>query len=159
MPFLEFVRNAIVESAANTYTEEEIQTPASRSESLAMLIWNIESELAAPDVEDGQSNTVSMGLYKSTQVGTPGMGDPDNLFRQANNVQAGVVEGSLSEYFRDKGEVHRFMQYDPPILYPHARIFHGILGSGNAAAKAGDIRVGYTLEKVDAGDFIAALVD
>ena len=158
MAFLEFLRDRVVESAANTFTESEIKTPASRSESLAMLIWMVEFFLPFPSVEDGEQNVLQAHLAKKSQSAIINLEDSDLIAIVRSEVDAGGAQGSLSEY-QVVAKTELIQRFDPPILYPKAEMFLGIAGVGNAAALAVSARVGYTLEKVNAGDFIAALVD
>ena len=70
-----------------------------------------------------------------------------------------MTQGSLTEYaVIDPVVISRF-RFDPPVLIPNASLFLGIAGSGNANTKRIRGRIGYTLEKGAAGDFIAALVE
>ncbi len=160
MPFMEFIRDSVTESAANTYTETEIKTPASRTEKLAMLIWQMEIEAGLPDIEDAQSNATLTQLVKTTQNTGLGLQDEDLLMRVNKLANVGTVQGSLTEFQRyQELDASVIRYFDPPILYAKAEMFLGIVGSGNAAAGSSGARVGYTLERVASEEFIAALVD
>lgn len=159
MGFLEFLRGVVTEDAANTFKQVEIRTPVSRSESLAMLIHQMKLQPDLPAVEDGQSNSVNVVVSKTTQDAIIGVDNPNRLMGAGANVQAGLVEGSLSEYLRATFPFEVWEHFHPPILYPRDSIFLGVEGVGNAAVSTARLMIGYELAKVDPGDFIAALVD
>ena len=159
---MEFIRGAVTEGAANTMTETEIAAPTSRSEKLAMLIWQVQFTQDDPDVEDGQSNAVVTKLYDRT-IGTAtahrGIDNPAVIAEVEKIIHAGGVQGSLTEYYRDKLMPGYIASFQPPVLYTKESMFLAILGGGNANAKGARVRVGYTLERVPIDLFIAALVE
>ena len=159
--FLEFINGVLTESAANTFTELEIATPASRTALSAMLIWLIEFDMTTPDIEDAQTNVTNIQLTRDTTTGLNNLEDDDLLARWSISVAAGAIQGSLSEYLVASGldPRPRVFKFDPPILYPRSSVWLGIQGTGNVNVKTGRCRVGYTLEKVSQQAFIAALVD
>lgn len=161
MGFLEFIRGEIAESAANTYTEQELRTPVSRSESLAMLIHQIQFAPDFPDIEDGQANSISTVLAGRTSTSILAITDPDRLDGFAISNSYGAVEGTLSEFgqLAPLSAPAVWRHFNPPILFPRDALFLEIQGTGNATVKTGRVQVGYELAKVDPGDFIAALVD
>ncbi len=159
MAFMEFLKGTVMESAANAYTEVEVKTPASRTESMAMLIWQAETVNPTPDIEDGQDNSTGTHWAKRTLTSLTAIDSPDCIQRTDVNVFAGGVEGSLSEYLVHRGRKQVVQYFDPPILYPRASLFYAVASGGNASVKSAQGRIGYTLEKVSPGDFIAALVD
>ncbi len=160
MGFLEFLRGRVTETAANTFTEVEITTPASRTESLAMLIHQVKFATSMPDTEDAQQNTVETQLTKTTQSAIINIDNDAQIDAHTIIEAAGVVQGSLSEYYRLETQgIGTWRHFHPAILYPRAGIFLGVQGTGNANARTGQIQIGYTLERVSKDDFIAALVD
>lgn len=159
MAFLEFLRASVTESVVATYAEEEVATPASRTESMAMLIWSVEWDMSFAEVIDTVRTQVQFGLAKTSQDAIGGLDDPDTIFRVINQLEAGAVQGSLSEYLVAQGRSAGVRHFDPPILYPRASIFFQVQGVNTIVTKQANARIGYTLEKVSPGDFIAALVD
>lgn len=159
MGFLEFLRGVVTEDSVNTFKDVEIPTPASRTESLAMLIHQMKLQVDLPAVEDGQSNSVNVVVSSSDESAIIGVENTHRLMGAGINVQAGLVEGTLSEYIRYTQPFEVWEHFHPPILYPRRSIFLGVEGVGNAAVSTARLMIGYELAKVDAGDFIAALVD
>ena len=50
-------------------------------------------------------------------------------------------------------------KFDPPVLYPRAKMYVGLRTAGFTNVCSGFVKIGYTLEKVSKEDFIAALVE
>ena len=155
---MEVLRDQVTESAANTFTQREIQTPVSRSEKLAMLIWKIQIWPDIAEEEDTQDNSVIVQLTKSTATAVVVPEDDDLVFRWRHGVRAGVNAGTLSEYLIERMDP-QVATFQPPLLYAKSSIFLGIVGSGNSAAKAVGCHVYYTLERIPDALFIAALVE
>ena len=159
MAFMEFIRAEVTESAAGTYTETEIATPSSRTESMAMLIWVVKFGWSEVLLTDATAESMSVQLVKQSQSGIINLSDADLIESVVENANAGQVQGSLSEFLYHRLPLQgSHIRYDPPILYPRSEMFLGVLGTAGSARSA-NCRVGYTLEKVNPGDFIAALVD
>ena len=159
MAFLEFVRNQVTESGANTYTEDEVQMPTSRTERLAMLIWSIQMEISFPDIEDAQGNRVDSHLADSEATARQRYHNTGVLFAGAWETSAGAAAGTLSEYMFNEKTGPLYVRFDPPVLYAKSTIFHGIVGIGNSSVKTAQVMIGYTLEKVSTEAFIAALTE
>ena len=96
MPFMEFVRASVTESAANTFTETETPTPASKTEKLAMLIHFAEIQVGNPDVEDAQENDIGVQITDRSETAIVQISDTAALFRYTVFVHAGSAQGSLS---------------------------------------------------------------
>ena len=161
MAFMEFVRGDVTETVAGTYREQEVQTPASRSESLAMLIWMVQLNLQDPETIDGTTTTAHAHVAKDSKSTAISYEDADCIEQAGKVRSAGAVQGSLSEYELATGQqpVETQRHFDPPILFPRASIYFAVQGINNVNTLRLRARVGYTLERVDPGDFIAALVD
>ncbi|MBA7549661.1 hypothetical protein ES705_42152 [subsurface metagenome] len=153
-PFLEFLRADVKQTAADTFTEGEIPTPSSKTESMAMLIHSIElqpSKLIADEPTD--LDNVMMSVTKASKTGAAVISDPDSLAYVkiktsiAAVFHAVVVNGSQKYTF------------DPPLLYPKAKLYIQISSAGIGVPVYGHVRIGYTLEKVSKEDFISALVE
>lgn len=157
---MEFLRAEVSEPTANTFTQVEISTPASRSEELAMLIWKVVFQIDMPDVEDGQRNAVQGRLTRSSQTAIINEHDPDLIAWITANLGAGQVEGSLSEYFeKTVRPSNGFWDFAPPVLYAKSEMFAQVVGTGNAQTKSCHVLLGYTLERVSTSQFISALVE
>ena len=157
---MEFVRGTVLESAANTYTVSEIPTPVSRTEKLAMLIWKIQIDLNTASLEDGQQNSMQAQLTRNREGGMLRLDDPGLLAGSFKVTEAGAAQGSLSEYLREYVDPPSSIQdFQPPFLFAKSEMFISAQGVGNSAALRASARVGYTLERIPADIFIAALVE
>ena len=156
---MEFLRAGKTEATANTYVEEEIATPVSRSENLAMLIWQVAFQMDRPDLEDAQSNNMGVHLASESKSALVTIDSNDIIHTVRWFVEAGNVQGSLSEYAYDSMTGAVVWDFAPPVLYAKGEMFAQVLGEGNANAKSAHVLVGYTLERVNAELFIAALVE
>ena len=156
---LEFLRGTVVEPSANTFTEAEISTPASRSEKLAMLVWYIEMDIEVPTIEDAQNNSVQGQLTSTSQTAMIRLDNPDLIWGNLKRRQAGTVQGSLTEYYSEPVFKPTFVQFAPPFLYAKAEMFLQVLSTGEPSVHRVSVKVGYTLERVPAELFIAALVE
>jgi len=124
-----------------------------------MLIWYVEFNMDRPSLEDAQSNNMQGQLTQATKSAIVALENADLLAVTRLFTDAGVVQGSLSEYLEYRGDHDKRYHFDPPILYAKQSVFLGVKGLGNSGAKALSVRVGYTLEKVSREQFIEALVD
>ncbi|MBA7550727.1 hypothetical protein ES705_43250 [subsurface metagenome] len=153
-PFMEFMRGSLAQSAANVFTEREVQTPTSKTETMAMLIHQIELRPArlidsTPTAEDH----IAVQIAKAPQDSTDDIDNPDIIAYYMARTHLDAVFNQMVE----KG--YQEVKFDPPILYPKSTIYAGINTIGFAAPMTLNFRIGYTLEKVSREDFIAALVD
>lgn len=158
-PFIEWIKNSVKETTINTYAEEAIPTPVSKTEELAMLIHMIEWHTDDPQCTEGDYASVLTGLYSQSQSGAVGLQYPDTIDAYQQSIMLGRYQGTLSEYFeyyKDPQVKH----FDPPILYAKSFIYHGVQGVQQPAGalKTSVLRIGYTLEKVTKDAFIDALV-
>lgn len=151
-PFMEFIAGALIMSAANTYTEIELPTPASKSEKLAMLIHQItmglEGTLDVPAVGDSVTFQVTK-TTKSAEV----FDDDSDLLAKFKLIFSALTEGG------NWIEASKERNFIPPILYAKSKIFFAMVTVGQTGADQGGVRIGYTLDKVSEVDFISALTD
>ena len=153
-PFMEFIRVDFSLSAANIYTEEEVATPSSRTETMAMLIHSIEMyPTIQADTTPTNNDSINLHVSKTSKAAYGYISDPDILaiFGVTTHLNA-VFNG-----FTYRGS--QIQKFDPPILYPKASLFFAAASLGFAQAAAVKCRIGYTLEKVSREDFISALVE
>ncbi|MBA7708002.1 hypothetical protein ES703_116889 [subsurface metagenome] len=153
-PFLEFLRANVRQSAADAYTEKEVATPASKTETMAMLIHSIELYPEAQiDGEPVQGDHIDVHVSKASKTITGNISDPDILAVYITTTHLAAIFHGITHTGAQK------YVFDPPILYPKSSIFIAIDGTGLAATITGHFRIGYTLEKVSREDFIDALVE
>jgi len=161
MAFMEFVRDIVTETAANTYTESEFAVPTSKTEELAMLIWEIKTQLDRPSIEDGETNTLHAQVTDRSETAIQGIERVGQIILHRRASDAGAISGALSDYLdlRESGGDVQTVKWDPPILYAKSTMFLSLAGIGNSGAKSVRAKVGYTLERVSREEFIEALVD
>ncbi len=153
--YMEFLRGKVVMSAIDTYKEDVIPVPTSRTEELAMLIHEIVAHTATPTMQAGAVTLSSWHVADRALDHTKNVFEPGILaygMNEANDLPAGLL--SYAGYLR----ICHFY-FDPPILYAKASIYFGIETEGEAAPQWGMCRIGYTLEKVSKDAFIAALIE
>lgn len=156
---MEFLRDAVTESANNTFTQSEIPTPVSRSEKLAMLVWQIEFFHDQLEAVDGQTVSLRVQLFSESQTALLSFEDPD-MVAEVHEAVGQVAQGSLSEYLVVASLAGPALKtYQPPFLYTKASMFLGIASVQATGVRSGAIRIGYTLERVPDAIFIAALVE
>ena len=161
MPFMEFLRADVAEESLNTFISKTFSTPASRTESMAMLIWDLWLEIRESDIIDATTtfNNVKVGREDIVVTDRFGLND-DVLWEYIVDVKPGTTQGSLSEYLVIHVDGGPHVRFDPPVLWPHSKMALTCEGKANDTKKmTAYLVVGYTLEKVSATDFIAALVE
>ena len=153
-PYMEFLRARALQAAINTYAETQIPTPTSKTENMAMLIHSIEIVPAMLHaLAPANADMIEMHLAKTSQTDVLTLDDPDVLAYYHCMTVLDAVFGALAE----RGEQKQ--TFDPPILYPKANLYLGVSSVGMASVRFGEVRIGYTLEKVSREDFISALVE
>ena len=152
--FMEFLRANGTPGAANGFKNVEIKVPASKTESLAMLIHRIdfyldpEEDLDAP----AHADKLTWQLCSSEQSAIIPINN-SAIVDMAQLYDLLVTSGLAALTFPI---VHEF---NPPILYAKDTLYLGIQTVGQGDADTMGVRVGYTLEKVTKDQFIEALVD
>ena len=83
--------------------------------------------------------------------------NPDNPLLVGGAVFGKEIKLATNGMYIDR--IHDTIYFDPPILYAKNKIYMGMNSAGQGAVKTAYAALGYTLEKVDKDDFIAALVE
>ncbi len=152
----------IVESAANTFTQVEIDTPVGQLTSggkvQAMEVMAVIYDLQSPSQEASQDNFTQAQLANSSQTAMAGQNDPDSLWTQQKETSldaAGAKSIDVSKTFlRDEiADASGIGQ-----LFYSGTMFGAILGVGNASARFCDGYVLYHLAQIDAEDVVQALL-
>lgn len=149
-PFMEFLR---IETAAAADTEtvsEGFDTPASRTEKMAMLIHRIHLFCPISKTANGEVKTAisdrELKEGSDIDLGEPGVITKMECYTLSTPDQVQTNE-------------HQITYYDPPILYAKRQIWGSVANAGSVGGKKCSAIIGYTVEKVSQVDFIAALVD
>jgi hypothetical protein len=150
-PFMEYLRCRATETIPNTYIENIVPVPTSKTETMAMLIHEIRwwQQLSEVVVAGTTESIVTI----ADRSHPSGLVWPDSAGVIVHNVMWRKEEvGPVNENF--------VVKFDPPILYSKAHIYLGARGIGNNVSLMAIIAmIGYTLEKVSREDFISALVE
>jgi len=151
----------IVESAANTFTQVEIDTPVGQLTSSgkvqAMECMSVDYDLQSPSREDDMDNFTEAQLARSSQTGAIEYNDPDRLWAQQKETNTTV--GSENVIVQKGFERDRLDDNDGAgTIFYGGTMFGGILGVGNASARFCDGAVNYHLIELDAIDVVQALL-
>ena len=153
-PFIEFLRASIAQTAANAYIETQLATPASKTESMAMLIHSVEFEFTdLVDTAPANADIISAHLSKTSKATIRTIVDPDIIALYLAKTSLNAVFNAIMEIGTQK------QYFDPPILYPKSEMFFGFGTTGFTSVEGAQVRIGYTIEKVSREDFIDALVE
>lgn len=155
--FIEFITDRISESAINTFTQEEIALPTSKTEMMAFLLHTVDIFVETPTFV--ASTNVSRRCQLTLDEAT-GM-DWYNAFRLIATLSRDDHWGALIDdpcprsgfsYGRER------WVFDPPLLIARDHIYAAVVGHNETTVCVSDVRLGYTLERVSREAFIAALV-
>ncbi len=153
-PFMEYLRQTVVQTGADTFTEREIATPSNKTEAMAMLIHSIEFSASKwVNTDPTNLDTVQLVVAKNSLTGPKDIADPNCMASYQTKTMLGAIFNALSTSGTPQ------IKFDPPLLYPKAHLYLSVYTSGFAAIVSGHFRIGYTLEKVSREDFISALVE
>ena len=152
----------IVESAANTFTQVEIDTPVgqilSGNKVQAMECLAVIYDLQSPSQEASQGNFSTAQLTNASQVAIIDSDDPDMLWQQ-------VKEAALDAAGAKSINVEKGIERDEVgeiggagVLFYAGTMFGAIQGSGNASARFCDGYVLYHLAEIEARDVVQALL-
>jgi len=150
--FMEFLGHALTLSAANTLTTGEFSTPVGKSENLAMLIHKIRLGINATLDSPADGDRIVLQLTKAPKTAIVGWDDPDLIAK----LNLDVAWSAGGGYTIDPVQVEDFV---PPILYARSKLYTLGYSVGQTNPNIFNCQVGYTLEKVPANEFIAALTD
>lgn len=155
----QFFNMNVDESAANTYTETEFQTPVHEAPGggrNSMEIMKIIYELEDPDNEANQNNTTISHITHTTEADTLALNDRESLMVM-KNINHNIVSGvQLIEYPRvidltdGKGN---------GVIYPHKAMFVAVKGIGNAGATTFRVKILYKFKRVTAQELIGFFQD
>jgi hypothetical protein len=143
---------AVTESAAGTYTEEEVLVPASKVESYVMAVWEVDFELPANVDALADSDIMQCVLCKNPQGDMPDFGSTDVIAKVKQVFK--ITTTGATEY-----DAIKRIKFARPYYIAKQKLYFGAKTTGSAAAKTYKGRIGYTMKKVSKEDFIDALVE
>ncbi|MBA7549991.1 hypothetical protein ES705_42496 [subsurface metagenome] len=147
---MEFMRIETSPAETGEIVSEGFDTPASRTEKMAMLIHQIHLFCPISKTADGEVKT-SIGDREATEVSDVDIGEPGVITKMECYTLTAPEQVQTNE--------HQMTYYDPPILYAKRQIWASVANSGSVGGKRCSAHIGYTVEKVSQEDFISALVE
>jgi len=159
MPYMEFLRKYLKETAANTWTCEEIPTPASKTELMAVLIHQIRFWIPMPAARDGLRCEFMAQLISRDSNEPLSADDPGYIHGVCTAIECGTAEGTLDEYEWTRMQGAETLYFNPPLLYAKDKLYLGVKGTNLLVPYDAVVVIGYTLERVSREEFIAALVE
>jgi hypothetical protein len=147
----------IVESAANTYTEERVDLQLNPLDNEVFIVVGVNLDAQAPDALAGINTAVSMTMTATSAATPPGLNSSSCLAKSERTIRAaGFVDGGVGF---DQSSFETPPSSDLPYLGIIATndFFLQILGANNAGAKIGVAKIYGYRAKADAATY-AALV-
>lgn len=147
---------ALAESAANTFTQEEIALQLDVLNNEIFVVLAIDLDIEAPDAIAATNTRVTSSLTSTTQTSTQGLGNTNCLSEGRSEIRAaGFVDGGVG-FERSANSTYTG---DVPYigLIATNNFFVQIAGVNNAAAKSVSGRVWGYRARADAATY-AALV-
>jgi len=155
-PLLEYLRATVTETAANTYTEKEISTPAMPAVCAAMLIHSVEFDIQDSDLVTDARTLVNVGLQSESLSTVPVLSDPEAIALASTITEDDSTAGSTVGKSENKKYQTAYMAR--PVAYGRSNMYLSITGAVNAGAKTSRVRVGYTLEIINSRAFVNSVV-
>lgn len=146
--WLQYVRSSVTESAANTFTEAQINLPVVVAEGFVIEAHLVEFQIPGPDLAALQATddnaSVSVQLTKATQSAIVPLSDPDYIYGhqlQWLSPAARTAEKAPVLPIQLFGALN--WQFPEPILLPFEQIHLGAVSFGLASAQTYRVRIGY----------------
>lgn len=141
----------VTESAANTYTEEEIQLPIPRLGTMHMVMEILKIYFHAPVDTLAEDGFVAYHISYKTQSGILGAGDSDALMAGITETQLVTSGGCVVQWPQvvdlTDGSGHG-------VLVSTDKIFLGVAGAGQAGARRFEGKLLYRFVAVSAEEYI-----
>ncbi|MBA7707642.1 hypothetical protein ES703_116518 [subsurface metagenome] len=153
--YMEFLRNVITQVTINTFIEEQLPTPATGNENMAMLIHMIIGSAEPGLGEVLKDVELIAAIHDRSMTLTGGWRYPGTLMYHHYGINATLSAAGLVYKREDSLQV---VYFNPPVLYAKSFIYHALNSEECAHIRSHEIAIGYTLEKVSKDAFIAALV-
>lgn len=154
-PFV-VTKQALTETAANTYTEIAVQIPVSRlgPKLIAYRVYKIFFELSVPDiVTDTRTHTTAI-LRTNTATAMGSIND-ENVIAKANATSVDQAAGAITQ---ENIAIPNFWDFAPNgLLLTDPELKLGVQGTANTAAKSARVMILGISEELDPAEFVAAM--
>lgn len=138
--FAESLRDTVTESAANTYTEEEIKTPVGRSNNQALAVFGAFMEIESMDTP-ADGDRLEMQLVKNSQSGMIGVENTNSILKRAVEISM-VTSGMVAI------EMNKWVGIPRPKIYANSSLYLGAKSTGQAGANKYNVEIIYVLRSV-----------
>ena len=160
--FLNFLRGDLVESAAATFTQEEIDTNLSAERGVMMEIHSVEFQLKNlvnfDEVAAGGVEWVHVQLTRDSKTAVADISDADVIAAERRIVVRSPAIGTdAGPLWFVSDEIVRF-DFALPIPYVKPSIFFGLQASDATLTHRVHYRIGYTLRDISREEFLELLV-
>lgn len=148
----------LTESAASTYTQQEVQTNLSLDSGLIAVIHQISFYLEASALDTPAANGLERAvvqLTRQTKTGILVYDDADLIEKFALTLSRSTAIGTDAGPLYWLGIVPVVFNYSPGLLYANSSIFFGILSTAGTPI-TGQCRVSFTLNKISERLFFQA---
>lgn len=160
--FLNFLRFDVVESAAATYTQTELDTNLSAERGVMMEIHSI--ELYSPDyvnlteVSTAASESIAAHIARESKTTATPLDDADIIaFFSRGMIRSAAIGTDAGPLWTFIDNVQR-VDFPMPIPYVKPSIFVGVMGTDASVTARIRGRIGYTLRDIDREEFLELLI-
>lgn len=160
--FMNFLRFRVAESAAATFTQNELDTNLSAERGVIMEIHSIELLFEGlqllTEVGADATESVVFQLTRESKTAPVVINDADLILRRTPSIMRSSAVGT------DAGPIYVYhdqyvrTDFPKPIPYVKPTIFAAVVGTDASGLQAVSGRIGYTLREVSRSEFIELLV-
>lgn len=149
------IRATVTETAANTFTQEEIQINLDSLNREILIIMSVDLDTGDPFLVDGTNTAVTASLTKTSQTDTVPISNPSCIAHVVKSCRVSATPGSGVSFaahypvLEHTGDYHSILATD--------NAFIGVEGTGNPSARRADVLIKARRARADA-DTYAALV-
>lgn len=148
---LRMARVSVTETAAATFTQQELDTQLSVERGVIWQIHFVEFFLNGlsllREVAANAQESIDIQLTRTTQTGIVGLTDPDVLIREAYMLSRSAAIGTDAGPLYFYSTLLKRYEFKLPIPVASQSLFLGILGTA-ASAHTVSCRIGYNIEHV-----------
>lgn len=152
-----YVNGSITESAADTYTQEEISLPLDSLNREGILVHAVYFTSSEPSAVAGLQTAVSCQLTATSKTGLVGANDANLIAKRESIITGGVAEFSGPHIHDFVGDSAPYQVSDNLGLIATDNVFFAIKGNNNGTVKNAQFRMVCSRIKLSA-DAYAALV-
>lgn len=138
--FAESLRDSCTESAANTFTEEELTTPVGRSNNQALAVFGANFQFQSFDAI-ADLDALEAQLTKNSKSAIIYCSNTDFILGRS-------VKFSMTTSGQSNLEMIKFVGLPRPKIYANSKMYLGFKSTGQAAANTCHVEVIYVLRSV-----------